>query len=85
MVLCTRFYTFVSYGILHMKRKYTKSKHLVVALVVCQLLPILEVQGSNLASSLERIVVDDFVQRNRYECTCVYVCVRERELETQGV
>ena len=51
MVLCTRFYTFVSYGILHMKRKYTKSKHLVVALVVCQLLPILEVQGSNLASS----------------------------------
>ena len=28
MVLCTRIYTFVSYGILNMKRKYTKSKAL---------------------------------------------------------
>ena len=41
--------TFVSYGILHMKRKYTNLKYSVVALVVSQLFPILEVQGSNLA------------------------------------
>ena len=50
---------FCAHGFIHLfpmeywiwKENIQNLKHLVVALVVCQLLPILEVQGSNLASS----------------------------------
>ena len=51
MVLCTWFYTFVYYEYWIRKGNIQNLKHSVVALVVSQLFPIFEGQGSNLACS----------------------------------
>ena len=78
MVLCTRIYTFVSYRILNMKRKDTKLKHSVVALVVSPFFSILEVQGSNLACSLSyalKIFLCLGVYLH-YMCICFILCLR---------